>query len=202
MHAWWQAIFGNSASVEVEIGSGTGSFLLPAAQRHPQTNFVGIEHSHSRGERLETAVASLGLRNVRIIIADGACTVAHLIPVNSVAAYHVYFPDPWWKRRHQRRRLFTPEFVAALERTLIPGGRLFVATDVDEVFTLMRRSIAAVPGLVADQHHRSPRSMRTVFERKGIAQGATIREATFYKPTPWPHYTSRAAPITPAESPS
>jgi tRNA (guanine-N7-)-methyltransferase len=203
MEALWQCIFGNDHPVEIEVGPGNGTFIAPAASRRSRTNFLGIERSRTRAARLEALFAERGLRNARVINADAACVVAHLVPPASVSAYHVYFPDPWWKRRHQRRRLFTPGFTGAVARTLVPGGRLHVATDVDDLFHLILTRLTSTRGFMQDTGARSPREQLTAFERKGLARGARIREATFVKRRIIAgDYTSSAAPITPAESPS
>ena len=206
MHPLWSCVFGNPQPVEVEIGPGTGTFILAAAETRPPSNFFGVEHSRSRATRLQAAIESHRLRNARVIHADAACVVASLIPSASVAAYHIYFPDPWWKRRHHRRRLFTPTFAQALARTLMAGGRVFVATDVDDVLRLVRTTLQS-SGLFALDHEVSPlQGAVTAFERKGLARGATIKRATFVKRAA-PHtrpaaHPSKAAPMTPAESPS
>lgn len=205
MHALWRFVFGNDHPVEVEIGPGTGVFLLAAATRDPGTNFFGIEHSYPRATQLAPAIAARGLSNARILAADASCVVATVLPPKSVAAYHIYFPDPWWKRRHHRRRLFTAAFAAALERTLVSNGRIYFATDVDDVFTLALRTLATCAALVRDSEPPPTRPGTTVFERKGLARGATIKEATFFKRAgsdTLRAHTSSAAPITPAESPS
>jgi len=206
MHALWRFVFGNDRRVEVEIGPGTGTFLLAAAARDPHTNFFGIEHSHTRAFYLTAAIEERGLRNARVIAADASCVVATVLPAESVDVYHIYFPDPWWKRRHHRRRLFTPAFAATLVRTLAVGGRIYVATDVDDVFTLALKTLSQCAELVRDSTRPPARPGVTVFERKGIVRGAAIREATFVKPGATAAatctHTSSAAPITPAESPS
>lgn len=199
---FWSGIFQNDHPVEVEIGSGTGTFLVPAAAANQEINFLGIENARSRAKMVEEAVHQQGLRNVIVLAADGGCVVDQLIPAASVSAYHVYFPDPWWKRRHHRRRLFTPAFVAALARTLIPGGRLYVATDVDLVIELMLATIASVPQLRRDPALRSPRRSQTTFERKGLCRGAAIHDAVFINQPAAVGYPSNAAPMTPAESPN
>jgi tRNA (guanine-N7-)-methyltransferase len=179
MDTLWTAIFGNDRPVEIEIGTGTGTFILPAATARPQINFFGIEHSRGRAWRIQSAIETKGIRNALVINADAACIVATLVPTDSVAAYHIYFPDPWWKRRHHRRRLFTPAFTAALARTLVPGGRVYLATDVEEVLQLSLHTLDHCKAFVRDEHIRSPRLGLTSFERKGIARGAAIHEATF-----------------------
>ena len=205
MHALWRFVFDNGHPVEVEIGPGTGTFLLGAAARVPHTNFFAIEHSHGRAARLTAALEARGLHNARVLAGDAACVVTTLLPAETIAAYHIYFPDPWWKRRHHRRRLFTPAFAAALQQTLVPGGRIHVATDVADVVTLALAALGTCPQLTRDDTMPPPRPDITVFERKGLARGATIHEATFVKrrrADTGRLHASSAAPITPAESPS
>jgi tRNA (guanine-N7-)-methyltransferase len=205
MPGFWSTIFGNDHPVEVEIGPGTGTFILAVARRHPHINFFGIEHAHGRAGRLQAVIAAQRLFNARVLGADAGCVVSRVIPAESVHAYHVYFPDPWWKRRHHRRRLFTAQFAAALGRTLVAGGRLYVATDVDETYALMLQALAACAVFAADVQARPIRESTTTFERKGLARGATIKEAVFVKrgaASGLPSHSSNAAPMTPAESPS
>ena len=175
----WQYVFGNERAVEVEIGCGTGTFILHAAAAAPATNFFGIERAYRRADRLVADVEARGLANTRILAADAGCVVVHVVPDASVRAYHIYFPDPWWKRRHFRRRYFTPEFAAALERTLEPGGRLYLATDVDEVMDRMLAAVDAHSRLSRRPDLCSPRAGLTAFEKKGLARGASIRDAVF-----------------------
>jgi len=205
MGALWHYVFGNSRRVEVEVGSGTGTFLLAAAAHDPLSNFFGIEHSHSRAARLAAAVSEAGLHNACVIAADAACVIATLVPSKSVARYHIYFPDPWWKRRHHRRRLFTAAFAEALAYTLAEDGRIYVATDVPAVFSLALQTLGDRIELARDPDSRRPRYGITAFEGKGLARGAAIQEATFMKrPAREARrvHTNSAAPITPAESPS
>lgn len=176
---FWPSLFGRSAPVEVEIGSGTGAFLCAAAVLHPERNFFGIEYSASRHARLASDIERRGLPNVRVLRADAACVIANVIPDASVSAYHIAFPDPWWKRRHHRRRLFTPEFVAALARTLRPDGTVHVITDVPRYFSHMVE-------LLENHFLREPTAAKrpavTRFQTKALARGATIHAASFRKP--------------------
>jgi tRNA (guanine-N7-)-methyltransferase len=198
---FWRFIFGNDHPVEIEIGPGTGTFILLAAPARPPVNFFGLEQSRGRARRLQSIIESQRIRNALVINADATCVVATMIPAASVAAYHIYFPDPWWKRRHHRRRLLTPAFAAALGRPLVPGGRVYIATDVDEVLRLGLQALASCGTLIRDESVPSPRVGLTAFERKGIARGATIYEVAFTRNGSSPPHTSSAAPITPAESP-
>ncbi len=181
MSAFWCEIFGNPRPVEIEIGPGTGHALLEAAARHPGHNFFGIEHSRPRAECVARELVARRLDNVRVLCADAACVVARCIPPGSVGAYHIYFPDPWWKRRHHRRRLFTPQFAHDLARTLAPGGAVYVATDVPEVFARMLATLGETGCLSRLRTARPPRTTTTRFERKGLARGATIHEAVFVR---------------------
>ncbi len=208
MDTFWKGVFGNDRPVEIEIGSGTGTFLLAAAGRHPGVNYLGIEASFSRATALEQAVCLRGLRNTIVLRADAACVLHHIIPAASVSAYHIYFPDPWWKRRHFRRRLFTAQFVADLARTLRPEGLVYTATDVELVSNLIFKAITTESRFVQVPGLRSPRLGLTRFEEKGLNRGHIIRDAAFRKQaaqveaTQNTDQTSKAAPITPAESPS
>jgi tRNA (guanine-N7-)-methyltransferase len=179
IRAFWAAVFGNRRPVEVEIGSGTGTFLMQVSLDHPERNYFGIEHSSSRAAFVAAQIAREKRSNARVIGADAACVVRQLIPPESVHALHIYFPDPWWKRRHHRRRLFTEELARDLSRALIPGGLVFTATDVPDVCELIRATMAATGAFVEDPEMRSPRRHPTAFERKGTAAGAKISEMCF-----------------------
>ncbi|MBI3783725.1 MAG: tRNA (guanosine(46)-N7)-methyltransferase TrmB [Deltaproteobacteria bacterium] len=182
MQTFWRSLFRNDRPVEIEVGSGTGTFVLPAATTKRDVNYLAIEHAQSRARRLKAEVQTRGLANVIVLQADAACVISNLLPDASVSAYHIYFPDPWWKRRHHRRRLFNAPFAAALARTLKPGGVLFVATDVAPVFEHITATIRAQSELIPDPNLRSPRSQQTSFERKGLLHGATIQNAAYVRP--------------------
>jgi tRNA (guanine-N7-)-methyltransferase len=175
---FWAVIFGHPAPVEIEIGAGRGAFLFAAAAAMPAHNFFAIEHSATRATALTRDSVQRALANVRILHADAGCVIEQLVPDDSVAAYHIYFPDPWWKRKHHRRRLFTPSFVAALGRSLAPGGRVYVATDVEPYFQ-------EIVGLLRERLHPDeaprPHAVVTRFEQKALARGAATHAAVFRK---------------------
>jgi tRNA (guanine-N7-)-methyltransferase len=177
----WRDVFGNHHPVEIEIGPGTGTYILATTRERPQVNFLAIERSHSRVRELRELLAEHSRPNLRILDADADCVVRTLIPPETVSAYHIYFPDPWWKRRHFRRRLLTPAFAAALADTLVPGGHVHTATDVDEVFALICRTFETNGSLVFDPQVRPGRRDTTSFERKGLLRGATIKQRSFVK---------------------
>jgi tRNA (guanine-N7-)-methyltransferase len=130
----WRDIFGNDAPVEVDIGCGKGRFLMESAAARPRNNFLGIEKAGRPFRLCRERVAKRCLPNVRILRADAHEVVRHQIWPQSVSAYYVLFPDPWPKKRHHKRRIFTASFVDALARTLQPGGTLDIATDIADYF--------------------------------------------------------------------
>jgi tRNA (guanine-N7-)-methyltransferase len=138
----WPAVFGNDRPVELEVGFGKGLFLLTAALACPDVNFAGVEIVRKYQLFTATRLAKRGLGNVRLACADARLFLRDCVPAASLQAVHVYFPDPWWKKRHHKRRVFTPEFAAQCARVLLPGGRLHVVTDVADYFGLMREALA------------------------------------------------------------
>ncbi|MFN2425765.1 MAG: tRNA (guanosine(46)-N(7))-methyltransferase TrmB [Candidatus Binatia bacterium] len=163
--------------VEVEIGPGSCGYLIAAARRAPRCLHVGIEiHSPS----LEKVRRSPSLPpNVRLIDGDGGWIVRHLLAPASIDAFHVYFPDPWWKKRHHKRRIFQSDFCEALARTLVPGGAVYVVTDVVPVFTEIRERMAAT-GFCAESWVRDENDPAcSSYERKYRRQGRHFELAVF-----------------------
>src|SRR3954466_474282 len=182
----WLEIFGNTNPVEVEIGPGKGAFLLALARNHPERNFFGVELSKRRAFRLARLIERDGPANALVIHADVTCLVRTMMWPKSVASYHLYFPDPWWKPRHHRRRLFREDFTIALTRTLTPGGTIFLASDVQEYFAEIVRQFAAIPELVQfpwerDRLTKKAKPILTDFERKYRETGRAIFYAGFRK---------------------
>jgi tRNA (guanine-N7-)-methyltransferase len=182
----WAEIFGNANPVEVEIGFGRGSFLLALARARPERNFYGVEYAKRWASRLARLAERDGVANMIAIHADIRCLVQTMFWPESVSAYHLYFPDPWWKRRHQRRRLFQEDFAAALARTLTPGGTIFLASDVQEYFTEILGHFSFLPELVQfpwrrDQVTKRGKLIVTDFERKYRKEGRAIYYAGFRK---------------------
>jgi tRNA (guanine-N7-)-methyltransferase len=180
----WAEVFGNDRPVEVEVGFGKGLFLLASAQARPDVNFLGIEISRKYQLFTATRMAKRALNNVRLAKADARWFFRNFVGASSVEAIHVYFPDPWWKKRHLKRRVFTPEFAAECERVLHPGGRLHAVTDVEEYFQMMVSLVAQHTGLrLLPAHEPTVRATEsdylTNFERKFREQGRAIYRATF-----------------------
>ena len=144
----WPAIFGADSPVELEVGSGKGLFLANAATARPDRNFFGIELAKKYARSAAERVAKKGLMNVRVLPSDARLFMARYCPDRTLHAVHVYFPDPWWKARHKKRRVFAEPLLADIERTLVPGGLLHVATDVDEYFGVITALVANHPDFI------------------------------------------------------
>lgn len=138
----WQAIFGNANPIELEIGFGRGMFLRKQSQACPEINFVGIEWSWKFTTIAAQRIAESNVGNLRIFSCD-ARRLTPSFPDRSFQAIHVYFPDPWWKRKHRKKRMIDAANVAEFARLLVPGGRLLLATDVAEYFQQMQKTVAA-----------------------------------------------------------
>jgi tRNA (guanine-N7-)-methyltransferase len=133
----WQQVFGNDGPVELEIGFGKGMFLLNACQTCSDVNFFGIEILRKYQLYAATRFAKREIKNVRLVKADAREFLRDHVSDNSFQAIHIYFPDPWWKNRHQKRRLITADMAAQCQRTLRPGGRLYIVTDVADYFVVI-----------------------------------------------------------------
>jgi len=127
-------IFGRPGPVQIEIGTGKGTFLLNQARAHPDDNFLGIEWARKYYRYAVDRIGRWGLTNVRIIRTDAAAFLADFIGEASVECFHIYFPDPWPKKRHHKRRFICPANIEHLIRCLRTGGQLKIATDHADYF--------------------------------------------------------------------
>lgn len=182
----WQDIFGNDHPVEVEIGPGKGAFLFACAQNTPERNFFAVEINKRRAFRLAHRIERDGLSNIRAIHGDMRCLIQTPLWPGGVSVYHLYFPDPWWKRRHRQRRLFHEDFAAALAQTLLLGGKILLASDVHEYFVQIVRQFSTVPELQQfpwerDQVTKKGKPILTDFERKFRELGQPIYYAGFQR---------------------
>ena len=189
----WEAFFGNSHPVEIEIGFGKGRFLLEASKRHPAVNYIGIERAQKyvalTQERFEKHIRHFGIdrasgafSNVRLAWTDANYFLTRYVPAGSVQAYHIYFPDPWPKKRQRKRRIFrNQDFLSALTRTLnSDGGRLYIATDYEEYFQEIQERLAALPVLHPVAADLSPdQDIATNFEMKYTLEGRDIYRAVY-----------------------
>lgn len=136
-------IFGRSAPVHIEIGSGKGSFLVIQAQDQPDVNFLGIEWASKYYRLAVDRIGRWSLTNVRLLRADAADFITRFVPDQSVRYYHIYYPDPWPKKRHHKRRFLCSANLEHLLRTLEPRGVIQLTTDHDDYFEQMKEVIAA-----------------------------------------------------------
>jgi tRNA (guanine-N7-)-methyltransferase len=135
-------VFGRSAPVHIEIGAGKGTFLVSQAQAQPNINFLGIEWGRKYYRFAVDRIGRWGLKNVKLIRTDAADFIIRFVPDSSVACYHIYYPDPWPKKRHHKRRFISPKNVEHVIRTLTPGGVIQIATDHEEYLEQIKRTIA------------------------------------------------------------
>lgn len=133
----WSKLFGNENPVELDIGCGRGLFVFNASTSQPDRNFLGNELDFTEARRAAKRLAKRQQPNARIIGGDANFLLDKFLRPASVAAVHVYFPDPWWKRKHMRRRLFTDLFANRCAHVLQPGGLLHMWTDVSDYFEVV-----------------------------------------------------------------
>lgn len=182
-------LFGNENPIEVEVGTGRGLFLVNAGTTCPETNFLGIEYDFKEARRAARRLQKRELANVRILGADAKIVLPRYLPDECCQALHVYFPDPWWKRRHKRRRVFNSDFLVQAARILEPGGLLHAWTDVEEYFGVMTALVAenrAFAPLPAPVERQAVHDMdyHTSFERKKRKLGLTIFRARWIRREP------------------
>ncbi len=177
-------VFNRVAPTVLEIGFGMGETTAAIAKTHPQHDFLGIEvHAPGVGALLKR-IDEAGLRNVRVVRHDAVEVVAQMIPPASLAGIHVYFPDPWPKKRHHKRRLLQPSFVAALAARLAPGGYLHAATDWEDYAHEILTTFAAEPLLTNTVEAFAPRPAwrpQTKFETRGMKLGHGVWDVVFRK---------------------
>jgi tRNA (guanine-N7-)-methyltransferase len=172
-------VFGRMAPLEVDLGCGDGTFLCALAGQDRHKNFLGIERLLGRVRGACRKVAQRRLTNARILRVETSYAVQHLLPQQSVDRFHLLFPDPWPKRRHNRRRIITAEFLESVFRALIPNGSLHVATDQPDYFEQIR-SLALQTGFAIVD----PRNVDlpvTTFEKRFREQSLPIHRLLLRK---------------------
>jgi tRNA (guanine-N7-)-methyltransferase len=174
--------FGRAAPKILEIGFGMGETTARIAADHPENDYLGVEvHLPGVGSLLKR-VAELGLANVRVIRHDALEVVGRMIPEASLDGVHVFFPDPWPKKRHHKRRLLQPGFVALLASRLKPGGYLHAATDWEDYAQQMLEVLSGEPHLANTASGYAPRPAhrpQTKFENRGLKLGHGVWDLVF-----------------------
>ena len=180
------ALFGREAPLEVEVGCGKGLFLQNSALEKPHHNFLGIEVSRKYARFTAARLAKRGFDNARVVHGDAMRLFLELLPADSLRAVHVYFPDPWWKARHHKRRVLTEAFLRDVERTLEPEGRLHFWTDVKAYYDatldlIAHQALLAGPFEVPEQAPEHDLDYHTHFERRTRLLEEPVYRAEFEK---------------------
>ena len=180
----FRQVFGRRAPTILEIGFGMGETTAQIAQAHPENDYLGIEvHTPGVGSLLKQ-IAAGGLGNLRLIQHDAVEVLEHMIAPASLAGAHIFFPDPWPKKRHHKRRLIQPAFVALLASRLAPGAYLHAATDWQEYAEQILAVFAAEPALANTAKGYAPRPdyrPLTKFENRGLKLGHGVWDIIFRK---------------------
>jgi tRNA (guanine-N7-)-methyltransferase len=183
----YQQVFGRLAPCILEIGFGSGESLLAMAKAHPEKNFIGIEvHKPGIGGLL-LGIQVASLTNIRIYHHDAVEVLTHCIPAESVDGVQLFFPDPWPKRRHHKRRLIQPKFIDQLIAKLKPAGILHLATDWEDYAHHMVKVLTSesrlmnLAGEKIFSHRSAHRPIVTKFERRSQQEGRPVWELQFAK---------------------
>lgn len=181
-----ERVFPVARPLEVEVGSGKGLFISNACVKNPNHNFLGIEMVRKYAVICALKLQKLGVDNGRMLEGDGLLLFHTRINDNSLEAVHVYFPDPWWKKRHRKRRVLNESFLRDVQRTLRPGGSLHVWTDVEEYFESTVQLIAEITDLegplpVPEKQPEHDLDYRTHFERRTRLAAAPVYRGEWRK---------------------
>jgi tRNA (guanine-N7-)-methyltransferase len=175
------ALFPVPQPLDVELGSGDGTFLVDYARLHPERNFLGVERLLGRLRKLDRKGRRAGLTNLRGLRLEASYFLEYLLPPGAIAVLHVYFPDPWPKRKHWKHRLINPHFAEVASRALVPDGRLFLRTDDADYHAQIE---AVFEGSARFQRIDTPVELRAVltdFEREFLARGTPARHAAYQR---------------------
>ena len=175
----WADFFGNDNPVEVDIGCGRGLFVFSAAEANPNRNYLGLEIDYREGRRGAMRLKKREMSNARIIGGDCKVVLSKMIEPHSVDAAHVYFPDPWWKKKHHKRRLFTSEFIDLLAQIVKPEGFVHSWTDVIEYYDVIEElmnghSSFSICDAAPERQPEHDMDYQTSFERKKRKLGLPI----------------------------
>ncbi|MBP8902820.1 MAG: tRNA (guanosine(46)-N7)-methyltransferase TrmB [Thiobacillaceae bacterium] len=178
----WPGVFGRQAPRILEIGFGMGGATAEIARGHPENDYLGVEvHTPGVGALLKR-IGELDLANLRIVQHDAVEVLQHMLAESSLDGIHIFFPDPWHKKRHHKRRLIQPAFVELLASRLDPGGYLHLATDWEDYARQMLEVLAANPLLRNTTDSYAPRPDHrplTKFEQRGLRLGHGVRDLVF-----------------------
>jgi len=165
--------------IEVELGSGDSSFLVEYARQNAGRNFLGVERLLGRIRKLDRKGRRAGLVNLRGLRIESAYFLEYLLPPHSAAALHIYFPDPWPKRKHRRNRLINERFPVLARHALVPGGTVYLRTDDQDYFEQMLAVFAAEPAFQPVETPRGLSALLTDFEKGFLARGIKTLSAAY-----------------------
>jgi tRNA (guanine-N7-)-methyltransferase len=180
------AVFGRTAPLEVEVGSGKGLFLLSASGARPECNFLGCEVSRKYATFAAARLVRAARPHARMVHGDASHLFREVLPDHAAAAVHIYFPDPWWKKRHLRRRLMNEPFLTDVRRVLEPGGQLHFWTDVREYFETTVDLVGRLGGFrspepVLERPAAHDLDYQTHFERRMRLHAEPVYRAVFQR---------------------
>jgi len=179
----WTQVFSGRQPVEVELGCGDASFLVDYARLHPERNFIGVERLLGRLRKLDRKGRRVGLTNLRGVRIESSYFLTYLLPPHSVSALHVYFPDPWPKKRHHKNRLVNEQFPKIARAALVPGGAVYLRTDDEDYFAQMTGVFEAGTEFRKIETPSGLAELPTDFEKEFAARGIqTLRAAYQLKP--------------------
>jgi tRNA (guanine-N7-)-methyltransferase len=171
-------IFPSTQPLEVELGCGDASFLVNYAQKNPQSNFIGVERLLGRIQKLDKKGRRAELNNLRGVRIESAYFLQYLLPPKSASALHIYFPDPWPKKKHRRHRIINDNFPALARSALASGGKVYLRTDDADYFSQMIEVFAASKEFQKIETPVELAEVLTDFEREFNARGIpTLRAA-------------------------
>ena len=171
-------LFPHLQPLEVELGSGDGTFIAQYAQRHPDRNFLGVERLLGRLRKIDRKGLRAGLANLRLFRMEASYLLEYLLPPESVHALHVYFPDPWPKRKHRKNRLVNPRFTELAAQALTPGGAVYLRTDDPDYFAQMTAVFADNTSFFPAETLAGLSGVLTDFEKDFLEKGVcTLRAA-------------------------
>lgn len=178
------------AEFEIEVGSGKGQFLLTQATARPAVYFLGCEIAKKYARYSAYRFAKAELNNVRMVRGDAQVLFEKFLPDQVVSAVHVYFPDPWWKAKHRKRRIVAPAFLLQVSRVLKPGGTFHFWTDVEEYFEegceFVRTTLPHFSPPIPEAPLRADPTVdfHTHYERRMLVNDHSVFRCKFHKPTP------------------
>lgn len=174
-----KSLFTTDAPIHLELGAGDGSFLLQYASAHPELNFLAVERLLGRLRKIDKKGRKAGLRNMRAMRVEADYLVRYLIPKESLDAVHIYFPDPWPKKKHHKNRLIQPDFVASLHKCLKLGGHLYLRTDNVPYFNHMEEVMSEAKGYTRAETPDELKSVVTDFEVQWTSQGIPTNHSSW-----------------------